>query len=117
MSIAQAAKAVPVSPDAKRRGRTGYVLLALPVLWLFVFFVIPLVSLVSTSLFDPAGSLETGYAMTGHVQNYFTVLADYREHILRSFAYAGAATIACMVLGYPLAYAIAFKAGRWKNLM
>jgi spermidine/putrescine transport system permease protein len=86
-------------------------------LWLLVFFVVPLVSLISTSLYDPGGSLETGYAMTGHVQNYFSVLADYRSHILRSFGYAAAATIACIVLGYPLAYAIAFKAGKWKNLM
>lgn len=121
MSTGQAARTdpvAPVAPAARRRGgRTGYLLLALPVLWLFVFFVIPLVSLLSTSLFDPSGSLETGYAMTGHVANYVSVLADYREHILRSFAYAATATIACIVLGYPLAYAIAFKAGRWKNLM
>jgi len=108
----------PIAQKSKRRGaRTGLLLLALPVLWLFVFFIIPLVSLLSTSLYDPGGSLETGYAMTGHVQNYFSVLADYREHIVRSFAYAGTATIVCIVLGYPLAYAIAFKSGRWKNLM
>jgi len=36
---------------------------------------------------------------------------------LRSLWYAGLATLFCLVLGYVLAYAIAFKAGRWKNLM
>ena len=36
---------------------------------------------------------------------------------MRSLVYAGIATVACVLLGYPLAYAIAFKAGRWKNLM
>ena len=74
-------------------------------------------SMVSTSLYDPSGSLESGYAMTGHVQNYLTVLVDYSEQFLRSLMYAGIATIFCILLGYPLAYAIAFKAGRWKNLM
>ena len=99
------------------RTRTAYLLLALPVAWLFVFFIVPLFSLVSTSLYDPAGSLETGYAMTGEVANYLNVLSDYREHLVRSLVYAGIATVACIVLAYPLAYAIAFKAGRFKNLM
>ena len=118
MSAAQIVSTTPSAPGSKRRPpRTAYLLLLLPLLWLFLFFVIPLVSLIATSLYDPAGSLETGYAMTGHVQNYLSVLGDYRSHIFRSFAYAAAATIACVVLGYPLAYAIAFKSGRWKNLM
>ena len=103
--------------SGRRTAATGYLLLAPAGLWLLVFFVIPLVTLVSTSLYDPAGSLETGYAMTGHVQNYLSVLADYGRQFARSLLYAGIATLACVVLGYPLAYAIAFKAGRWRNLM
>ncbi len=102
---------------ARRDGRTGYTLLTPALLWLTAFFVVPLVALVSTSLYDPTGSIETGYAMTGHVQNYLTVLADYSDQFLRSLGYAGLATVFCILLGYPLAYAIAFKAGRWKNLM
>jgi spermidine/putrescine transport system permease protein len=101
----------------RRSGRVGYLLLLPPALWLTVFFVVPLVSLVSTSLYDPAGSLELGYQMTGHVQNFVSVLQDYQEQFLRSLAYAGVATLVCALLGYPLAYAIAFKAGRWRNLM
>ena len=101
----------------RRSARVGYLLLLPPALWLTVFFVVPLVSLVSTSLYDPGGSLELGYQMTGHVQNFVSVLQDYREQFLRSIAYAGIATLACALLGYPLAYAIAFKAGRWRNLM
>jgi spermidine/putrescine transport system permease protein len=112
------AAAVAVAPASERkRGWTGYLLLAPAGLWLTLFFIVPLVSLISTSLYDPAGSLETGYAMTGHVGNYTSVLADYSEQFLRSLGYAGVATIACILLGYPLAYAIAFKAGRWRNLM
>ncbi|RYP81273.1 ABC transporter permease [Nocardioides guangzhouensis] len=106
------------TPEAERkRGWVGYLLLLPGALWLAVFFVVPLFSLVSTSLYDPAGSLETGYQMTGYVANYTTVLEDYSEQFIRSMVYAGLATLICIVLGYPLAYAIAFKAGRWKNLM
>ena len=104
-------------PRERRSGRSGYLLLLPGGLWLTLFFIVPMVSLVSTSLYDPAGSLETGYAMTGHVQNYATVLQDYGQQFLRSLGYAGLATVLCVLLGYPLAYAIAFKAGRYKNLM
>jgi len=107
----------PAAPEDRSSGRIGYLLLLPAALWLGVFFVVPLVSLISTSLYDPAGSLEVGYQMTGEVANYISVLSDYRDQFLRSLAYAGFATIACILLGYPLAYAIAFKAGRWRNLM
>ncbi|QBX55007.1 ABC transporter permease [Nocardioides seonyuensis] len=110
--------AVADPPERGRRStRTAVLLLTLPLAWLLVFFIVPLFSLVGTSLYDPAGSLETGYAMTGEVANYFNVLGDYREQLVRSLVYAGIATLACIALAYPLAYAIAFKAGRWKNLM
>ena len=55
--------------------------------------------------------------MTYHFANYWDALQDYWQPLLRSLVYAGIATLFCLVLGYVLAYAIAFKAGRWKNLM
>jgi spermidine/putrescine transport system permease protein len=111
-------RAVAAGPEEeRRRGRVGYLLLLPAAVWLGLFFVVPMVSLVSTSLYDPSGSLEVGYQMTGHVQNFVSVLQDYREQFLRSLGYAAIATVSCIILGYPLAYAIAFKAGRWKNLM
>lgn len=117
-----------VAPETvKKRGWVGYALLAPALLWLTVFFIIPLIQLVGTSLYDPAGTLETGYQMTWHVQNYASVFTDYikpdpwynltSSPFLRAMVYAGSATIGCVLLGYPLAYAIAFKAGKWKNLM
>jgi spermidine/putrescine transport system permease protein len=105
------------APEGRKRGLTGYLLLLPPMVWLALFFIVPMVSLVSTSLYDPSGSLETGYAVTGHVANYTDTLRDYSTQFIRSIIYAGIATIACLLLGYPLAYAIAFKSGRWKNLM
>jgi spermidine/putrescine transport system permease protein len=99
------------------RRLTAYLLLLPGGLWLVLFFVIPLVSLLSASLYDPSGSVETGYAVTGHWQNYVDALRDYARPFGRSMWYALLTTAFCLVLGYPLAYAIAFKAGRWKNLM
>ena len=107
----------PPAPEQKRRGLAGYFLLTPGSLWLALFFIVPTVTLVATSLYDPTGSLEFGYKMTGHVQNYSDAIADYWEQIRRSLAYALMATVACIVLGYPLAYAIAFKAGRYKTIL
>ncbi|TWD80714.1 spermidine/putrescine transport system permease protein [Kribbella amoyensis] len=96
---------------------TAYLLLLPGALWLILFFVVPLVSLLSASLYDPNGSVETGYSVTGHWQNYTEALKDYATPFGRSFLYALVTTAFCLLLGYPLAYAIAFKSGRWKNLM
>jgi spermidine/putrescine transport system permease protein len=115
----QAEKAAETElPDSEKRGGIlGYLLLFPAAFWLVLFFVVPLFSLISTSLYDPSGSLETGYQMTWQFSNYSGVWQDYSEQFLRSMLYASLATVTCILLGYPLAYAIAFKAGRWKNLM
>jgi spermidine/putrescine transport system permease protein len=107
----------PPDPEGQKRGWSGYLLLLPGAVWLLLFFVVPTVTLIATSLYDPSGSLQTGYAMTGHWQNYVDALQEYAPQFVRSLVYALIATIACIVLGFPLAYAIAFKAGRWKNLM
>ena len=93
-------------------------LLALPALvWLVLFFAVPAVQLFATSLYDPSGSLTDGYAMTWAFGNYADALAAYWPQLLRSIGYAGIATTACLLLGYPLAYLIAVRAGRWRNLV
>jgi len=108
----------PPRKRARRSGwSTGYLLLLPGVLWLLVFFVAPTIQLAATSLYDSAGSLEAGYAMTWSFGNYLDALSTYREQFVRSLIYATTATGLALLLGYPLAYAIAFKAGRFKNLM
>jgi spermidine/putrescine transport system permease protein len=110
-------------PDASpppRRGRhrlLPYLLLLPGAAWLLVFFVLPLFQLAAASLYDPSGSLSTGYAMTGEIGNYWHALAAYWPHFVRSFAYSAIALVLALLMGYPLAYAIAQKAGRWKNLL
>lgn len=100
------------------RGRwTGYWLILPAALWLGVFFVIPFYSLVATSLYDPEGSVLTGYEVTYHVKNFTDALEQFWQPLLRSLWYAAVATLICLVLGYVLAYAIAFKAGRWRTLL
>ena len=110
----------PVTPPAeagRRGGRIGYLLLLPGMLWLLLFFVVPFYSLVATSLYDPAGSDFRGYEMTWAFSNYVDALQAYWRPLVRALVYSGLATLFCLVLGYVLAYAIAFKAGRWKNLM
>lgn len=101
----------------RRRQWTAYVLLVPGIGWLLLFFVVPLVSLVATSLYDPSGTVETGYVMTFHWQNFVTAITDYATPFARSVLYGAVSTALCLLLGYPLAYAIATKAGRWKNVM
>lgn len=99
------------------RKLTGYWLILPGAIWLGLFFVVPFYSLIATSLFDPRGSVLTGYDMAWHFANFSDALRDFWQPLVRSLGYAAVATTFCLFLGYVLAYAIAFKAGRWKNLM
>ncbi|MFI2649496.1 MULTISPECIES: ABC transporter permease [Micromonospora] len=110
----------PAAPPGPRRGRSRllpYLLLLPGAAWLLVFFVLPLLQLAAASLYDPSGSLSTGYAMTGEVGNYWVALQAYWPQFARSFVYSAIALVLALLMGYPLAYAIAQKAGRWKNLL
>ncbi len=100
-----------------RRKLTGYWLILPGAIWLGLFFVVPFFTLLSSSLYDPNGSVLTGYQMTWHFQNFSDAFVEHRAVLWRSLWFAGVATGICMLIGYVLAYAIAFKSGRWKNLM
>ena len=106
-----------MSETVRRRGGAGYLLLLPGVVWLSLFFVVPFYSLVATSLYNADGSVFRGYEMSWAFDNYVNAVQEYWEPLLRSLVYGGIATLICLVLGYVLAYAIAFKSGRWKNLM
>jgi spermidine/putrescine transport system permease protein len=109
----------PGAPPARagRHRLLPYLLLLPGAAWLTLFFAVPALQLAAASLYDPSGSLSTGYAMTWAFGNYPDALQAYWPQFGRSFLYAGIATVIGIVLGYPLAYAIAVKAGRWKNLL
>ena len=98
-----------------KRGVLPWALLAPGLLWLLVFFAIPLYYMAEVSLQE--GSIDTGYRFTWHFQTYPDALSDFGEQFVRSFVYGGAATLLALVIAYPLAYAIAFHGGRWRNAM
>jgi spermidine/putrescine transport system permease protein len=106
-----------MSETVRKKGLTGYFLLGPGMLWLLLFFLIPFYSLLAASLFNSSGSDFRGYEVVYQWSNYTEVLKAYWPQIVRSLFYGAIATFNCLILGYVLAYAIAFKAGRWKNLM
>ncbi|MGW6918912.1 ABC transporter permease [Kitasatospora sp. NPDC054939] len=107
---------IPLPERRPRRRLTPYWLLLPGIAWLLVFFAVPMVYQASTSL--QTGSLEEGFRVTWHVATYWDALVDYWPNFLRSFLYAGTATVLCLAIGYPLAYTIAFKASkRWRNVI
>ncbi|KOU23110.1 ABC transporter permease [Streptomyces sp. WM6372] len=112
---AEAATEPPVHKPSLRKRLVPYWLLIPGILWLLVFFVLPMIYQASTSV--QTGSLEEGFKVTWHFQTYWDALTEYYPQFLRSLLYAGTATVLCLLLGYPLAYLIAFKAGRWRNLL
>jgi len=84
-------------------------------LWLAIFFVVPLGYLAYQSL--QSGNVDFGYAFTWAWGNYWTAIRDYRTQFIRSIEFAGIATVIALVVSYPVAYWIAFRGGRWKNLL
>jgi spermidine/putrescine transport system permease protein len=97
----------------RHRGLTPYLLLAPGVLWLGIFFLVPLGFLGYESL---QSGLFPDFQFTWEFSNFSTGIRDYHEQLVRSFVYAGIATLACLLLAYPLVYWIAFRAGPWRNL-
>jgi spermidine/putrescine transport system permease protein len=97
----------------RHRGLTPYLLLAPGVLWLAIFFLVPLGFLGWESL---KSGVFPDFSFTWQFSNFSDALSAYHEQLFRSFLYAAIATVACLVLAYPLAYWIAFRAGPWRNL-
>jgi len=98
----------------RHRGLTPYLLLAPGLLYLAVFFVVPLGFLLHQSL--ESGNFDIGYSFTWAWGNYWDGIKGYSGHFVRSFEYAGIATVLALLFSYPLAYWIAFRGGRWRNL-
>jgi spermidine/putrescine transport system permease protein len=99
----------------RRRALLPFVLLGPGLAWLIVFFAIPALTQLYVSL--QTGNFEIGYRFAWNWSTYSDALTQYQEQFLRSLGYAATATILCFVIAFPLAYFLAFKAGRWRNLM
>ena len=95
-----------------------YAMIAPGVLYLAVFFLVPILTLLKTSLSVNGGSVFVPeQEFSWEWANYTEAFTRYSEQIVRSFWYALIATVIMILMAYPLAYVIAFRAGRWKNLM
>ena len=84
-------------------------------LWLILFFVVPMIFMARLAL--ESGTLETGFRFSWEWSNFSDAISRYDQQFIRSFIYASASTIIALVIAYPLAYAIAFRGGRWKNVL
>ena len=98
-----------------RRRLVPYGLMGPGLIWLVLFFVIPMVYMGELAL--RSGTLETGFVFSWDFANFSDALSRYDEQFIRSLIYAGTATVIALLIAYPLAYAIAFRGGRWKNVL
>src|SRR3954470_12200323 len=112
-----AAASRPPGPTARARLAKAlpYLLLVPGLLWLFVFYVLPAIQMFTYSISE--GSLETGFTMTFSLDAYRTAVTRFGPQFLNSIIYGGLATILCLLIGFPVAYTIAFRGGKRKSLI
>jgi spermidine/putrescine transport system permease protein len=102
--------------SALRKRLVPYGLLAPGVIWLIVFFLVPMYYMARLSLYS--GSIATGgFSFDWAWSNFSEALTSNKTQIVRSFYYSGVATLLALLIAYPLAYAIALKAGRYRLLL
>ena len=107
-----------VKSGGLKKGRLPYLLLAPGLIFLFTFFILPIANLATTSTQTPAKGGDTGeYVQTWNFANYITAFTENKEQFGRSFLYAFITTVLALAIAYPLAYAIAFKSGKFKNIL
>ena len=98
--------------------RVPYLLLLPGFAFLFTFFILPIINLAQTSTQTPIAGGDTGeYEQTLAFSNYIQAFIENKEQFGRSFLYATLATVFALAIAYPLAYAIAFKSGKYKNIL
>lgn len=122
-TVDTSAVSLPASPGRKswfRRHSAPYVLGSVGAVWLIVLFLIPLVSELLVSLMS--GNPDAGYQLTWNWSVYKDLFVGsnvpYLLFLGRSLMYGGAATVLTIVIGYPIAYFIAFRVKpRWKSAL
>lgn len=115
----------PDSPVAREGGRVlerrrravAYLLLVPGSVYLGLAFILPLFLIVYMSLKSGGLLSGGGFTFTWEWDNYTRGFSAYSTIYVRSIVYAGVATIACLLLAYPMAYWIAFYGGRWKSTL
>jgi spermidine/putrescine transport system permease protein len=103
-------------PGARRR-LAPYGLLQPGLLWLSLFYLAPLWALFVMSLSTKKSRFDPNPTFDWNWDNYKTAFTDFRPQFERAFVYSALATVFCIAIGYPLAYVIAFKGGKYKNVL
>ena len=100
----------------RRPGLLPLLLLAPAIAWLVAFYVYPAIQMLQASLWS--GTLESGFTFSwANAATYSTALGRYSDQFLRSILYAAVSTLVCLALAFPLAYTIAYRAGRFRTLL
>ena len=99
----------------RHRGLVPYLFLVPGGLWLIVFFVVPLITVASVALQE--GSLGTGYRLTFNFGVFPDAIGRWDTQLVRSLWFGLIVTVLAMLIGYPMAYTIAFRGGRYKNVL
>ena len=104
-------------PGLRERVRkaTPYLLLAPGILWLLFFFIIPSIQMFLTSV--SSGSVADGFKLTFTPAAYVTAITKFGKQFGNSLLYGGTATLLTFLIGFPMAYTIAFRGGRYKNIL
>jgi spermidine/putrescine transport system permease protein len=92
-----------------------YLLLAPGMLWLLVFFIWPTLQMFLMSI--SSGSLDDGFRLTGSTDAYANAFTKFGSQFGHSLLFGGAATVLDFLIGFPVAYTVAFRGGRYKNLL
>lgn len=99
-----------------RKPAASHLLLAPAAAWLLIFLVLPAAWLVALSFAKNGAYGEVVWSLG--LQNYRRAFdAKYVPVLLRTLGFAGATTALCLLLGYPLAYFLSFRAGKWRNAL
>ena len=100
----------------RRPGLLPLLLLTPAIAWLVAFYVYPAIQMLQASLWS--GTLETGFAFSwANAATYPEALGRYSDQFSRSILYAAVSTVVCLALAFPLAYTIAYRAGRWRTIL
>lgn len=92
-----------------------YLLLAPGLIWLLYFFVWPAIQMFLMSI--SSGSLDAGFHVSGTLKPFEDALTRFPTQWGNSLLYGGISTTLDFLIGFPVAYTIAFKGGRYKNLL
>ncbi len=108
--------AITGTPETRRK-IAPYGLLKPGMLWLALFYLAPLFTLLRLSLSTLPSRFAVEAEFDWNFDNYVTAFTDFAPQFQRAFVYAGIATVLTIAIGYPLAYVIAFRGGKYRTLL